>query len=172
MPIYALGDLTPEIDRRAWVHPDAVVIGDVVLGPEVSVWPCAVLRGDIGRIQVGERTSIQDGCVIHTTHEEPTLIGSGCVIGHTAYLEGCVIGDGVLIGAHACVLPRARIDPSSVVAAAALVPVGMTVPSGSRARGVPARIDEGTVTPGRFTTGVPRYVQQAARYRRELRRIA
>src|SRR5690348_18395829 len=83
MAIYALGDLVPQIDPEAFVHPDATVIGDVRLGPDTTVWPQAVLRGDYGRITVGARTSIQDGSVIHATAMHPTTIGDDCVIGRS-----------------------------------------------------------------------------------------
>ena len=98
MPIYALGDVEPQIHPDAYVHPDAVIIGDVRLGAQASVWPCAVLRGDHGFIEVGGRTSVQDGTVVHTTEEWPTIIGSECVVGHNAHLEGCNVGDRCLIG--------------------------------------------------------------------------
>src|SRR5262249_38039746 len=88
MPIYALGDLTPAIDPTAYVSPEAVVIGNVVLGPESSIWPGAVLRGDHGLIQVGARTSIQDGSIVHTTEHWPTIVGPDCVVGHLVHLEG------------------------------------------------------------------------------------
>ena len=94
MAIYALGDLVPQIDPTAYVHPDATVIGDVVIGPESTVWPRAVLRGDYGRITVGARTSIQDGSVIHSTLLHPTVIGDDCVIGHLVHMECCTIENG------------------------------------------------------------------------------
>ena len=94
MAIYALGDLIPDIDDDAFVHPASVIIGAVTIGPEASVWPGAVLRGDYGRIDIGALTSVQDGTVVHTTAEWPTIVGDRCVIGHNAHLEGCRIGDG------------------------------------------------------------------------------
>ena len=97
MPIYALGDQVPDIHPDAFVHPEAVIIGSVWIGAESSIWPCAVLRGDDGEIYVGERTSIQDGSVIHTTPVHPTRIGNDCVIGHIVHLEGCTIHDLSLI---------------------------------------------------------------------------
>ncbi len=121
MPIYALDYAAPSIDPQAYVHPDAVVIGSVELGAGASVWPGAVLRGDHGLIRVGERTSVQDGTVVHTTEQWPTIIGADCVVGHRAHLEGCVVEDGCLIGSGALVLNRARVCGGAVVAAAALV---------------------------------------------------
>ena len=104
MPIYRLGDLVPDIHPEAYVHPDAVVIGDVVLGSESTVWPGAVLRGDFGRIVVGARSSVQDGTVIHAGPRFPTVVGDGCVIGHLAHLEGCTLEDGSLVGSGSVVL--------------------------------------------------------------------
>src|ERR1700744_4482091 len=98
MPIYALADDEPQIDELAYVAPDAVVIGRVTIGPQASVWPCAVLRGDHGTITGGARTSNQDGTVVHTTPLWPTAIGDDCVGGHTAHLDGCVIEAASLIG--------------------------------------------------------------------------
>ena len=96
MPIYALGDAEPQIDPTAYVHPDAVIIGDVRIGPEASVWPHAVLRGDGAPITVGARSSVQDGSVLHCTPIHPTTVGEECVIGHLVHLEGCIVGNGSL----------------------------------------------------------------------------
>ena len=98
MAIYALGDKVPNVHADAYVHPDATVIGDVTIGAGSSVWPSAVLRGDYGSITVGESTSIQDGTIVHATFDKPTTIGSRCVVGHLAHLEGCTIEDGALVG--------------------------------------------------------------------------
>jgi carbonic anhydrase/acetyltransferase-like protein (isoleucine patch superfamily) len=121
MPIYALGEAEPTIDATAYIHPDAVVIGDVTIGAESSVWPCAVLRGDPGGIVVGARTSVQDGTVVHTTPMNPTRIGAECVIGHNVHLEGCDIGDGSLVGSGAIVLNGALVEAEALVGAGALV---------------------------------------------------
>ena len=115
--MYALGDRVPQIHPDAYVHPDATVIGDVTLGAGSSVWPSAVLRGDYGTITVGERTSIQDGTVVHATHDKPTTIGSECVIGHLVHLEGCTIEDGCLVGNGSIVLHRAVVHSGAIVAA-------------------------------------------------------
>jgi carbonic anhydrase/acetyltransferase-like protein (isoleucine patch superfamily) len=171
VPIYALGDQVPVIDPTAWVHPDAVVIGRVTLGAEVSVWPCAVLRGDFGTISVGARTSVQDGTVVHAGRQTPTEVGSECVIGHNAYLEGCRLEDEVLIGSSASVLPLSVVGRGAVIAAGAVVVREAVVPAYALARGVPARFREGAVQEGRWSAGVQRYVDNAAHYRREMRRI-
>src|SRR5260370_41474934 len=113
--------MVPVIDPEAYVHPDAVVIGAVELAAGASVWPTAVLRGDHGVIKIGERTSIQDGTIVHTTHNWPTVIGADCVVGHRPHLEGSGVEDRCLIGPGSLVLNPARVRTGAVVAAAALV---------------------------------------------------
>lgn len=173
MPLYALGDREPSISPSAYVHPDAVVIGDVVIGDEASVWPAAVLRGDHGRITVGARTSVQDGTVVHTTEEWPTSIGADCVVGHNAHLEGCVVEDRCLVGSGSVVLNRARIGTGSVVGAAALVPEDRVVPPGSLCLGVPVTVRplDGDVQAQWIDYGVRTYVESGRRYAVELRRL-
>jgi carbonic anhydrase/acetyltransferase-like protein (isoleucine patch superfamily) len=169
--IYALGDQVPTIDESAYVHPDAVIIGNVVLGPQSSVWPCAVLRGDDGEIRIGARTSVQDGSVLHCTPELPTVVGDDCVIGHMVHLEGCTIEDRALVGNGAVVLHQAIIRTGALVGSNAVVPGGMDVPTGAMALGVPAKIREGAVRPGMIADPAMSYVQRAERYARDLRRI-
>ena len=173
MPVYALDDLVPAIDRDAYVHPDAVVIGAVELAAGASVWPTAVLRGDHGLIRIGERTSVQDGTIIHTTQDWPTLVGADCVIGHKAHLEGCVVEDGCLIGSGSLVLNRARVETGAVVAAAALVREDMVIPACALALGVPATIREGAGLRQRewIARAVKDYVQLASQHRAGTRRI-
>jgi carbonic anhydrase/acetyltransferase-like protein (isoleucine patch superfamily) len=171
VPIYALGPVEPDIDESAFVHPDAVIIGQVRIGPEASVWPCAVLRGDHGRIEVGARTSVQDGTVVHTTHDWPTLIGADCVVGHNAHLEGCVVEARCLIGSGSVVLNRARIGTGAIVAAAALVAEGFEVPPGALVAGVPATVKKTTVPAEGVERSVEHYLASARRYRAELRRL-
>ena len=91
MAIYAFGEKVPQISATAFVHPEAVIIGDVTIGELSFIGPCAVLRGDSSRIVIGARTSIQDGTVIHCTAELPTIVGDECTVGHNAHLEGCTI---------------------------------------------------------------------------------
>lgn len=171
VPIYAIGDKVPTIAETAFVHPDAVIIGDVTIGPESSVWPSAVLRGDSHAITVGAHTSIQDGAIIHCTRQEPTHIGDGVVVGHLAHMEGCTIGDGALIGSGAVVLPRAHVGARALVAAGAVVPNDVAVPEGALARGVPAKIVEGAAPQDVIAESVDTYVHNAAWYRAELRLI-
>lgn len=172
MPIYAIGDVEPQIDPTAYIHPEAVVIGDVTIGEEASVWPCAVLRGDLGGIVIGARTSIQDGTVVHTTPVHPTRIGAECVIGHNVHLEGCVIGDGSLVGSGAIVLNGAVVEPEALVGAGALVSGSMVVPSRAMALGVPATLKLDAVRPElHIRTGMEVYRERGRTYRDELRRI-
>src|ERR1700728_1769547 len=128
MAIYAIDGKTPRIHPEAYVHPDAVVIGDVVIGPESTVWPGAVLRGDYGSISVGARTSVQDGTVIHAGPGFPTIIGDGCVIGHLAHLEGCIVEDGSLVGSGSVVLHHAVVSRGATVGANAVVRDNVVVP--------------------------------------------
>ena len=171
MPIYALGEHEPDIDAAAFVHPDAVVIGRVRIGPEASVWPGAVLRGDHGWIEIGARTSVQDGTVVHCTADWPTLIGAECVVGHIAHLEGCVVADRCLIGSGSVTLNRARVGTGAIVAAAALIPEGFEVPPRALAAGVPATIRRTGVSGDWVDGAVKQYVSSARRYRAELRRL-
>jgi carbonic anhydrase/acetyltransferase-like protein (isoleucine patch superfamily) len=172
MPIYALGDHEPDIHETAFVHPDAVVIGRVRIGPEASVWPCAVLRGDHGRIEIGARTSVQDGTVVHCTEDWPTLIGADCVVGHNAHLEGCVVGDGCLIGSGSVTLNRVTVGAGSIVAAAALIPEGFEVPPGALVAGVPATIKRTGVPAGFAAHSVRTYLETGRAHRAGLRRLA
>jgi carbonic anhydrase/acetyltransferase-like protein (isoleucine patch superfamily) len=171
MALYALGDITPQIDRDAFVHPDCTIIGNVTIGAGATIWPQTVLRGDQSRIVIGARTSVQDGAVIHCTRELETIVGSDCVIGHLAHLEGCTVEDGALIGTGSIVLHRAVVRSGALVGAGALVPNGMEIPSGAMALGVPAKLREGAVKPDQITYPAQEYVRNWERYRKELRRI-
>ena len=171
MAVYALGDRVPKVDPTAYVHPQATVIGEVTIGPESTIWPSAVLRGDYGVITVGARTSIQDGAIVHATAELSTVIGSDCVIGHLAHLEGCTVEDGSLIGSGSVVLHQAVVRSGALVGAAALVPNGMEVPSRAMALGVPAKIREDAVGPESIVPGAVLYAANGKRYAAELRRI-
>ncbi len=171
MPIYALGDQVPDIHPDAYVHPDAVIIGSVTIGAQSSIWPGAVLRGDDGFITIGERTSIQDNSVLHTTVEHPTVVGDDCVVGHIVHLEGCTIESGCLVGNGSIVLHRAIVRTGAIVAANAVVLNDTEVPSGAIAVGAPAVIKEGRAKQQMITGGVASYVGRTARYRDQLRRI-
>jgi len=172
MAIYALGDQVPEIHPEAYIHPDAVIIGDVVIGSESTVWASAVLRGDDGSIRVGERSSIQDCAVLHTTEEWPTVVGDECTIGHLAHLEGCTVHDRALVGNQAVVLHRAVVGSGALVAANAVVLNDAVIPPESLAVGIPARVKEGVpVDAEDMMRGMRSYVERGHRYRAELRRL-
>jgi carbonic anhydrase/acetyltransferase-like protein (isoleucine patch superfamily) len=171
VPVYALGTRVPTIHPDAFIHPDAVVIGDVHIGADSSIWPGAVLRGDYGTIKVGERTSIQDGAIIHAVGDHPTIIGSDCVIGHLAHLEGCVIHDRVLIGSGSIVLHDAHVHSGATVGAGAVVRNRMDVPENAMALGVPAsiRLDASSDVVALASAAI--YADNARRYKAELKEI-
>ena len=172
MPIYALGDVEPTIDPTAYVHPDAVVIGNVHIGAEASIWPGAVLRGDGAAIVIGARTSIQDGSVLHVTPIHGTTVGDECVVGHLVHLEGCTIEDGALVGSGAVVLHDAVVRTGALVGAGAVVSGGVEVPSRAMALGIPAKIRPDAVDPDRMILmGMLSYVERGAHYRKHLRRL-
>lgn len=171
MPLYALGDRTPTVHPDAYVHPDAVVIGAVTIGAESTVWPTAVLRGDYGEIRIGERTSIQDGTIVHAVVELPTVVGSRCVVGHNAHLEGCTIEDDCLVGSGSVVLHRAVVRAGGLVGAGAVVPNDMEVPSRAMALGVPARVKLDAVPEGAFSLAVDAYADNGRHYGERLRRL-
>lgn len=171
MAVYALGDVVPEIDSSAFVHPAATVIGDVRIGAESSVWPGAVLRGDHGRVVVGSRSSVQDGSVLHAGPGFPTVVGDGCVIGHIVHLEGCTLEDDCLIGSGAVVLHHAVVGRGALVGAGAVVPNGMHVPPGALALGVPATIRLEGSRLELIRLSADEYVKNCHRYRSELRRL-
>ena len=171
MPIYALGSQEPTIDTTAFIHPDAVIIGSVFIGPQSSVWPTAVLRCDDGEIRIGARTSIQDGTVVHTTLEWPTTVGNDCLIGHLAHLEACIIEDSAQVSSGAIVLHRARICSGAIVGANSVVLNDTLVPANALAVGSPAIIKENRARSQDIVFGANNYVQRTERFRRELRRI-
>ncbi|MBF6236558.1 gamma carbonic anhydrase family protein [Nocardia otitidiscaviarum] len=135
-----LGEHEPQIDESAWIAPNATVAGRVKLGVEVSVWYSAVLRGDMDDISVGERTNIQDGCVLHADPGFPCTVGAGVSVGHNAILHGCTVGDDVLVGMGATVLNGAVIGSGSLIAANALIPEGAQIPPNSLVAGVPGKV--------------------------------
>jgi carbonic anhydrase/acetyltransferase-like protein (isoleucine patch superfamily) len=169
--LYALGGIEPDIHPDAFVHPDATIIGNVTVGAESTVWAQTVIRGDYGVIRVGERTSIQDGAVLHTTPETPTLVGDDCVVGHLAHLECCTIHDRALVGTGSIVLHRAIVESGALVGAGAVVPNDMVVPAGAMALGVPAKLRPDSVDPEEIARIAQVYVANAIRYKKELRRL-
>jgi carbonic anhydrase/acetyltransferase-like protein (isoleucine patch superfamily) len=136
----------PQLGTRVYLDKMSSVTGSVVLGDDVSVWPMAVIRGDVNRIRVGVRTNIQDGAVLHVTHENkrmpqgiPLILGDDVTVGHGAILHGCTIGDRCLVGMGAIVMDGAVLESDCMVAGGAVVTPGTVVPSRTLWRGNPAR---------------------------------
>lgn len=136
----------PEMGERTWVHPSSTLIGDVRLGEDVSIWPGVIIRADVNHVEIGDRTNIQDGSIIHVTNLEanppygfPTIIANDVTIGHGAMLHGCTIEEGVLIGMRAVLLDGSRVEKHSILGAGALLAPGKVVRSGEVWVGAPAR---------------------------------
>jgi len=142
MNIYQLGDKKPHLPPvgEYWIAPNAIVVGDVILQKNASVWFGAVVRGDNDPITIGENTNVQDGSVLHSDVGLPLNIGKDVTIGHMAMVHSCDIGDQSLIGIGAVILARARIGRNSIVGAGALVPEGKEYPDGVLLVGSPARV--------------------------------
>ncbi len=131
----------PTIHPTAWVHESAVIIGDVTLGPDVSVWPNVTLRGDEGRIVIGAGSNIQDGSTLHMTGgESDTMVGARVTVGHNCILHGCIIEDDCLVGMGSLIMDNARVGAGSYVGGATLVTPNKQVPPGSFIRGNPYQV--------------------------------
>ena len=159
----------PKIADSAYVDPGAHVIGDVEIGESSSIWPTAVLRGDLEPIRVGAMTNIQDGSLIHTDRGFPAVIGDRVTVGHAAILHGCIVEDDSLIGIGARVLTGARIGRGAVVAAGALVPEGMEVEPDTLVMGTPAEPRRPVTAEEkvRFERGVAGYAERARQFKEE-----
>ena len=129
----------PEADPSAWVHETAAVIGAARLGPEVSVWPGAVIRADVDRVEVGAGTNVQDLAVLHPNHGAPVLVGAGVTIGHSAIVHGSSIGDHCLVGMGAIVM-ESEVGEYCLIAAGAVLPPGTKVPPRSMVMGAPGKV--------------------------------
>ena len=171
--IQGLGRDTPHIGPDAFVHESAVVIGRVRLGARASVWPTAVIRGDIEDVTVGAETNVQDGAVLHADPGMPCVVGDRVTVGHQATVHGCTVQDECLIGIGATVLNGATIGAQSIVGAHALVPEGMQVPSGVLVVGVPAKVKRELTPEERagLAAQAARYVANAARHASEAHTI-
>ncbi len=169
--IQGLGRDTPDIGADVFIHDTAVVIGRVHLGDRASVWPTAVIRGDVEEISVGCDTNVQDGAVLHADPGMPCTVGDRVTIGHRATVHGCTVGDECLIGIGATVLNGARIGSQSIIGAHALVPEGMEIPSGVLVVGVPAKVRRDLTDEERagLAAQAARYVANAARHAKEAR---
>ena len=132
------------VNPTAFIHPLAVILGDVTLGARVSVWPTAVLRGDSDSISIGDDSNVQDGTIIHADHGVPTTIGSRVEIGHRAIVHGSTIEDDCLIGMGAILLNGVHVGTGSIVGAGAVVREGMRIPPNSLVLGVPGRVTRET----------------------------
>lgn len=140
MAITAFGDKVPVFGRDAFVHPDATVIGEVVLEDGVSIWPGAVLRGDLERITLGARTSLQDNSVAHTDIDFPLTIGPGCVIGHGVIAHGATVGARCLIGMGSTLLNGCEVGDDCIIGANSLITEGKKFPARSLIVGSPAKL--------------------------------
>jgi len=140
MTAYSIDGLTPVVDPSAFVHPQAVLIGDVIVGAGCYVGPCASLRGDFGRITIGAGSNVQDCCVLHSFPARDTLLEADCHIGHAAVLHGCTIRRAALIGIGAIVMDDVVVEEEAFVGAASFVRAGFVVPPRTLVTGVPARI--------------------------------
>jgi carbonic anhydrase/acetyltransferase-like protein (isoleucine patch superfamily) len=132
--------MSPEIAADAYVAEDATVTGNVTIGPEASIWPRAVLRGDVARIVVGRGSNVQDGAVVHVADDLPAMIGELVTVGHKAVVHACTIENEVLVGMGAIVLDGAKVGARSIIGANATVRQGMEIPPGSMVVGTPAKI--------------------------------
>lgn len=170
MPVYSLGTLVPELDPECWIAPNAIVVADVKLERNVSIWWNCVVRGDTDRLHIAEGTNIQDGSVVHTNKGIPVYIGRDVTLGHMVMAHGCTIGDGSLIGIGAVLLNRSVIGRHSIVAAHTLIPEGKVFPERVLIMGSPGKVvreltDEEVA---RLPDTAHRYVENARRYRSEL----
>jgi phenylacetic acid degradation protein len=138
--VYAIDGLVPVVHPTAFVHPSAVLVGDVIVGARAYIGPVASLRGDFGRIIVEEGANIQDGCILHGFAGKDTVVGADCTVGHGAILHGCTVEDRCLIGMGAILLNGSRIGSDSIVAAGTLVTERFEVPPGSLVMGSPGRV--------------------------------
>ncbi|MYN13401.1 phenylacetic acid degradation protein PaaY [Pusillimonas sp. TS35] len=163
--VYAINGVIPVVDPSAFVHPTAVLIGDVIIGPGVYVGPAACLRGDFGRIVMNAGSNVQDCCVIHGVSENDTIIEEDGHIGHGAVLHGCRIGRNAMVGMNAVVMDQADVGEESIVGAMAFVKAGMVIPARSLVMGAPAKVvrqlDDAAVA--RKSMGTQQYKDLAVR---------
>jgi carbonic anhydrase/acetyltransferase-like protein (isoleucine patch superfamily) len=158
----------PQIHPEAFVHPHAVVIGDVTIGARSTIWPGVVLRADMGRIEIGEDTSIQDGTIVHLTEGiSDTVVGSRVTVGHGVILHGCRVDDECLIGMGSILLDNCHVGSGSLVAAGSLVTYGTQIESGHLAMGSPAAVRRAVNDRDRamIENGWKTYVDYGRRYR-------
>ncbi len=173
MAIYQLGDRVPQIDPSAYVFDTATVIGTVILGARVSIWPYVTLRGDNEPIRIGDDSNVQECGVLHTDPGFPLTIGRSVTVGHQVMLHGCTIGDGSLIGIKAVILNGAVIGRNCLIGAGALITEGKKIPDGSLVIGSPGKVVR-MLEPAdieRMTRDAGSYVRRSSAYRDDLKRI-
>ena len=140
MPVYSLEGIVPVVDPTSFVHPLAILIGDVIVGPRCYIGPGAALRGDMGRIVIGAGSNVQDNCVLHTFPAKEVRLEEDSHIGHGAVLHGCRVLRGALVGIHAVVMDDVVVGEQSLIAAASFVRAGFAVPPRTLVMGAPARV--------------------------------
>ena len=174
MAVYELDGIAPRVPASAWVADSAQVMGNVELGEDASIWFAAVIRGDTEVIQIGDRSNIQDGSVLHADIGKPLTIGNDVTVGHKVMLHGCTIGDGSLIGIGAVVLNGARIGKACIVGAGSLVTEGKVFPDGSMIIGSPAKaVRELTVEQQQgLVMSAVHYVDNARRFQSGLKQMS
>lgn len=157
----------PQIHPTAFVAPGAMVMGDVVLAEESSVWYTSVLRGDMAPIRIGSQTCIQDGCIVHVDHDIPCIIGNRVGVGHRVILHGCTVEDDCLIGMGSILLNRVHVGRGSVIAAGALLSEGIHIPPKSLVMGMPGKVvrEVNDVLARRIEHTWKHYIEQAAAHR-------
>ena len=173
MPIYALGESTPQFGANTWVADNATVIGRVTTGQNVSIWYNVVIRGDNDPIRIGDNSNIQDGSILHNDDGVPLTIGANVTVGHMAMLHGCTIGDGSLIGINAVILNHAVIGKDCIIGAKALIPEGKIIPDRSLVVGAPGRIirELSDADIAALRSNAAHYVDNAARYSMSARKL-
>jgi carbonic anhydrase/acetyltransferase-like protein (isoleucine patch superfamily) len=173
MPLYAYRGRRPQVAKDAFIAPSAILIGDVTVRSGASVWFGTVLRGDMDRIEIGERSNVQDNSTIHTDENEPTIIGADVTIGHMALVHSSVVEANVLIGQAAVLVGRNRVGTGTIVGAGAVLPEGFEAPARSLVLGVPGRVvREVRDEDARWTVGAAaHYAELSAWYRENLREI-
>jgi carbonic anhydrase/acetyltransferase-like protein (isoleucine patch superfamily) len=171
MPLLPYRGRMPSVAADAFIAPTAVLIGDVTVEAEASVWFGAVLRGDVAPIRIGPGTNIQDNCVLHADEGIPCEIGANCTVGHSAVVHGARIGDGVLVGMHATVLNGAIIGDECILAAGTLVAEGKRIERAQLVMGVPGKTVRAITEAERerIASGVAGYQERAREYREALR---
>jgi carbonic anhydrase/acetyltransferase-like protein (isoleucine patch superfamily) len=173
MPLYEYRGKRPQVARDAFIAPTAVLIGDVTVRSGASVWFGTVLRGDMDRIEIGERSNVQDNSMIHTDTDEPTIIGTDVTIGHMALVHSAIVANNVLIGQAAVLVGRNHVGTGTIVGAGAVLPEGFDAPERSLVLGVPAKVvREVRDADARWTVGAAaHYADLSAWYRENLREV-